>query len=141
MTNLRMKMMQDLQIRNYSPRTIETYIEHIARFARHFGKSPEALGIDDIRSYQVLLVVERKRSVSLLKQFVCAARFLYTVTLHQKINIKFIPHPRRQRRIPVVLSREETAALLRAVRSHKLRIALLLAYAVGLRVSEIVHLK
>jgi integrase/recombinase XerD len=141
MTNLRMKMMQDMQIRNYSPRTIETYVEHIARFARHFNKSPDLLGVDEIRAYQLLLVVKRKRSPALLKQFVCAARFLYTVTLHRKIDIKFIPHPRRQRRIPVVLSREETSALLRAVRSPKLRMALMLAYAVGLRVSEIVHLK
>lgn len=141
MTNLRMKMMQDMQIRNYSPRTVEAYVEHIARFARHFNKSPELLGVEEIRAYQLLLVVERKRSPALLKQFVCAARFLYTFTLHRKIAIEFIPHPRKQRRLPVVLSRPEVAALLRAVSSHKLRMALILAYAAGLRVSEIVHLK
>jgi integrase/recombinase XerD len=82
MTPLRKGMIQDLQIRNYSPRTIRTYVRTVAGFARHHGRSPEVLGTEDIRSYQVHLL-EAKTGWSVFSQTVCALRFLYGVTLQR----------------------------------------------------------
>ena len=62
MTTLRQRMIDDLKLRNRSPRTIQSYIAHVANFARHFGKSPELLGVEEIRRYQVYLVNERQVS-------------------------------------------------------------------------------
>ena len=71
MTTLRQRMIEDLKIRNRSARTVKTYITCIANFARHFGKSPELLGPEEIRQYQVYLVHERKVSWSYFNQVVC----------------------------------------------------------------------
>jgi|SRR6185369_16547270 len=77
MTALRQRMVDDLQVRNRSAHTIRFYTDCIANFARHFGKSPELLGPEETRQYQVYLVNERRASSSYLTQTVCALRFLY----------------------------------------------------------------
>lgn len=141
MTDLRRRMLQDMRIRNYAPRTIDCYIDMVARFARHFGKSPDQLGPDEIRTYQVFLVEEKKRSWSVLKQVVSALRFLYGKTLGRALAIGYIPHPKKQRTLPVVLSREEVARLLAALTNLKHRAVLTTLYATGLRVSEAAHLQ
>lgn len=76
MTILRQRMIQDLRIRNYAPRTIQIYVACVAKFARYFGKSPERLGPGEIRHYQVDLVETKKVSWAFLNQTVCALRFL-----------------------------------------------------------------
>ena len=76
MTPLRQRMIDDLLLRNRSPRTVDAYVEQVARFARYFGRSPEHLGPDEIRQYQVYLVQERQVSWSNFNQAVCALRFL-----------------------------------------------------------------
>ncbi len=81
MTTLRQRMTDDLRLRNRSLRTINTYIACVAHFARHFGKSPELLGPEEIRQYQVYLVEQRHVSWSYFNQAVCALRFLYRHTL------------------------------------------------------------
>ena len=86
MTPLRQRMLDDMQVRNFSPRTIRTYIDHIAKFARYFGKSPELLGTEEIRRYQLYLIHERNVSWSAYNQCVCALRFLYRITLKKEID-------------------------------------------------------
>ena len=81
MSNLRQRMLEDLRVRNYSPATEAKYIGCVARFAKHFGKSPADLGPEEIRKYQVHLVSEKKYSWTVLNQTVCALRFLYGTTL------------------------------------------------------------
>jgi len=76
MTPLRQRMVEDLRLRNYSPRTVETYVAAVARFARHFGKSPEVLGPEDVRAYQRHLLEQGHASWSRFNQTVCALRFL-----------------------------------------------------------------
>jgi site-specific recombinase XerD len=76
-------MIEDMRIRNLSPRTIDCYTRQVARFARHFGRSPEELGRQEIREYQQHLIYEREVSESLLIQVVAALRFLYRVTLDE----------------------------------------------------------
>ena len=119
MTTLRQRMIDDLRVRNRSAHTIRIYIDCIANFARHFGKSPELLGPEEIRQYQVYLVNERRVSLSYLIQIVSALRFLYSVTLKRDWAISQIAYPRHAKRLPVVLSQEEVKRLFDAVRRPK----------------------
>ena len=81
MTLLRQRMIEDLRVRNYSPRTTKTYVDAVAAFARQFRKSPDLLGPEDVRTYQVHLVQDRAASWTTLNQAVCALRFFYGNTL------------------------------------------------------------
>jgi len=141
MTTLRQRMIDDLRIRNRSADTIRIYIDCVKHFARHFGKSPELLGPEEIRQYQVYLVNERHVSSSYLTQTVCALRFLYCVTLQRDWAITRIPHPKQPRRLPIVLSQTEVKQLFDSIRSLKYRALFMTAYAGGLRTSEVVQLR
>jgi len=141
MTPLRTRMTQDLRIRNYAATTIKVYIDLVARFARFFGKSPALLGPEDIRTYQVHLVEERKVGWTVLNQTVCALRFLYGTTLGKDWTIRHIPYAKQEKRLPVVLSRPEVARLLRAAENRKHRTMLMTGYGCGLRRLEVVNLR
>ena len=141
MTTLRQRMIDDLKVRNRSARTIQSYIAHVANFARHFGKSPELLGPEEIRQYQVYLVEQRRVSWSNFNQAVCALRFFYRHTLGRDWAVTHIPFPRQPKTLPVVLSQAEVIRLFDAIRSLKLRAMLMTAYAAGLRLSEVTHLQ
>ena len=141
MTPLRQRMLEDLQIRRYSPVTIRIYLRAVAEFARHFGKAPDRLGAEHIRQYQLFLIKEKQVSRPTFIQMVCALRFLYTHTLNRKIPMERIPFPRRERKLPLILSREEVKGLLQAPADLRHRALLAILYGCGLRVSELVELK
>ncbi len=141
MTPLRQRMLEDLQIRHYSPTTIRLYLHSVAEFARHFHKPPDQLGPEQIRQYQLFLIKDQQASQSTCVQLVCALRFLYTHTLHRKIEIERIPFPRRERKLPSILSREEVKALLEASAKIRDRALLAVLYGSGLRVAEAAQLK
>lgn len=141
MTTLRQRMIDDLKVRNRSSRTIKTYVAQVANFARHFGRSPELLGPEEIRQYQVYLVEQGRVSWSYFNQTVCALRFLYRYTLGRDWAVAHIPFPRQPRKLPVVLSQAEVIQLFDAVHSLKQRAILMTAYATGLRLSEVTHLQ
>jgi len=141
MTTLRQRMIEDLKVRNRSARTIKTYIAQVANFARHFGRSPELLGPEEIRQYQVYLVNERQVSWSSFNQAVCALRFLYRTTLRRDWAVEHIPFPRQPKRLPVVLSQAEVQRFLGAIKKLKYRAILMTAYAAGLRLSEVIRLR
>ena len=89
-TPLRQRMLEDLRVRNYAPTTMAAYIRNVAEFAKHFGKSPELLGPEQIREYQLHLIKgikEKGASLSSYIQAVCGLRFLYTNTLHLQVQI------------------------------------------------------
>lgn len=134
-------MLEDLQIRHYSPITIRVYLHSVAEFARHFGTSPERLRAEHIRQYQLFLIQEKKVSQSTVVQLVCALRFLYTHTLHRKVSIERIPFPRREKKLPLILSRDEVKTLIEAARTLGHRALLATMYGGGLRVSEVIQLK
>jgi integrase/recombinase XerD len=140
-TALRQRMLEDLQIRHYSPSTIRIYLHSVAEFARHFRKPPDQLGSEHIRQYQLFLMKEKQVSLSSYIQMVCALRFLYTQTLSRKIGIERIPFPRRERKLPVILSQEEVKALLEAPRTLRHRALLAVLYGCGVRVAEVTHLR
>jgi integrase/recombinase XerD len=140
MTRLRQRMLEDMRIRNLSKNTQKRYLDRVATFAKHFGKSPEQLGIEDVRAFQLYLIQEKGLSASSLNVTVCALRFLYGVTLGRKWDIERIRFPKRERKLPIVLSPSEVAQFFLAIRSVKYRAMLMTAYAAGLRVSEVSRL-
>ena len=98
MTSLRRRMIEDMQVRNFSPHTQNSYVQQVSLFARHFSKSPEVLGPDEIRSYQVCLTNERKLAPSSILIAIAALRFLYKVTLHKDWSLEeIIRRPRSLR--------------------------------------------
>jgi site-specific recombinase XerD len=142
MTSLRQRMIEDMQLRNLSPNTQRNYVQCVLMFARYFGKSPEALGPEDIRSYQVYLTTERKLKPSTIIIAVAALRFLFRVTLHKKwIFEELIPAPKQPDKLPVILSPEEVLHFLECVPGNRCRTILTCCYAAGLRISEAVCLK
>jgi integrase/recombinase XerD len=140
-TPLRQRMLEDLQIRNYSPTTVRIYWHCVRAFARHFCKPPDQLGPEHIRQYQLFLAKEKRVSLPTYIQIVCALRFFYTHTLHRRVAIERIPFPRRARKLPLILSPAEVKALLEAPRTLRHRALLAILYGAGLRVSEVTQLK
>ena len=140
MTPLRQRFIDDLRLRNYAARTIETYVGRIAAFARHFGRSPELLGPEHVRDFQLHLL-HRRVSWSSFNQAVCALRFLYGTTLGRPEQLPLIPYGKRPRTLPAVLAAEEVLRLLAAADSPRDRVFLAVAYGCGLRLSELTHLR
>jgi len=140
MTPLRKRMLEDMQIRNYSPHTIDGYLRYVAQFATHFGIAPDRLGAEHIRTYQLHLL-HQQASKSIFIQTVCALRFFYETTLGRPWMVDFIPYPKKPKTLPVILSRDEVKALLLAPRHLKHRAILATLYATGLRVSELCQLQ
>jgi site-specific recombinase XerD len=140
MSPLRRRMIEDMTIRNLSPSTQRSYVHAVAKFSRHFNRSPDRLGLEDVRAYQVSLV-SNGVSWPALNQTVCALRFFYGVTLGHAEIPERIPYAREPRKLPVVLSGDEVVRFLEAVPSLKTRAALTTAYAAGLRASEVVGLR
>jgi site-specific recombinase XerD len=136
MTPLRQQMIDALELRGCSPKTVKIYVDCIARFARHFKTSPEKLGTEEVRSYLLYLVHERKVAWGTYKQALAALRFLYRWVLKRGEVVQDIRAPRPERRLPVVLSFDEVHRFFAAITSFKHRTLLMFAYAAGLRVAE-----
>ncbi|MEM5295613.1 site-specific integrase [Burkholderia sp. JPY481] len=141
MTPLRERMLHDMQIRNLALNTQKSYLKQVSSFARYFRRSPEMLGPDDIRVWIIHLTNERKLAPSSVQLAVGALRFLYRITLRREWSDDDFPLPKRTVKLPVILSYEEVTRFFESIPSLKQRVTLMTAYAAGLRVSELVHLK
>ena len=136
---LRRRMIEDMTIRNLSPATQQSYLHAVAKFSRYFRRSPDRLGVEDVRAYHVHLI-SKCISWASLNQIVCAIRFFYGVTLGCDTIPERIAYAREPRKLTPVLSADEVVRFLEAVSSLKARVALTTAYAAGLRVSEVIGL-
>ena len=136
---LRRRMIEDMTIRNLSPATQRSYVSAVSKFSRHFERSPDTLGLEEVRDFQVHLAAKGV-SWGSLNQIVCALRFFYGVTLGETTIPERIPYARTPRKLPVVLSAGEVVRFLEAVSGLKSRAALTTAYAAGLRASEVAGL-
>jgi site-specific recombinase XerD len=135
-------MTEDMQVRNLALNTQTSYLRQVSLFARFFNKSPEVLGPEDIRTYQVYLTNDRELSTSSIVVAVSALRFLYNVSLKRNWNLdEVIPTAKKPQTLPVVMSPEEVLRFLASVASLLHRVILTVCYAAGLRISEAVHLK
>jgi len=142
MTPLRRRMLEDMQIRNFSKNTQKSYLQQVSLFARHFRRSPEGLGPENIRTYQVYLTNEKKLAPGSILIATSALRFLYTVTMKRPWDVEeVLPMPKKPQTLPVILSPEEVLHFLSCVPRRKSRVALTVCYAAGLRVSEAIALR
>jgi site-specific recombinase XerD len=134
-------MLEELQRRNYSESTIRGYLRAVQQFAVHFGKSPDKLGPDDLRSYQAYLLTERKLAVGSVVARVAALRFFFVRTLKRREFREELPYPKSHRRLPTVLSPEEVARLIDAAGNLMQRALLMTLYGTGMRRTEVSMLK
>jgi site-specific recombinase XerD len=134
-------MLEELQRRNYSESTIRGYLQAVQQFAVHFGKSPDKLGSDDLRSYQAYLLTERKLAVGSVVARVAALRFFFVRTLKRRDFREELPYPKDHRRLPTVLSLEEVARLIDAAGNLMQRALLMTLYGTGMRRTEVSMLK
>lgn len=141
MTPLRRRMIEDMTLRNFTPKTIQAYARVVARFARYFRTPPDRLGPEHVRAYLLHLLQERGASMSYSNQTRCALRFFYHVTLGRDDVPESIAPAKQPRTLPVVLSAGEVVRFFDAIKNLKHRAILMTAYAAGLRVSEVTHLR
>ena len=142
MTQLRKKVLEELEHRNYSHATAHAYVGAIRRFAEHFHRSPDELGLEQVRQYQLHLVEERKLRPKSLRVQMAAIRFLFLKVLRRGWSRDDLPLPRSTRRqIPVVLSRDEVVRLIDAAPNLRYRTILMTLYSTGMRRSELCHLR
>jgi integrase/recombinase XerD len=137
---LRQRMIEDMTMRNFAPRTQEGYIRAVRAFAAFLGRSPSEASFEDVRRFQLHLV-STGAGVPTINGALTALRFFFTVTLRKPAIVADLPFIREPRKLPVVLSPEEVARLLEAAPGLKYKAALSVAYGAGLRASEIISLK
>jgi integrase/recombinase XerD len=142
MTPLRQRMIEDLQRRNYSQATIQSYIFSVQEFAKCFHKSPDLLGAEEVRQYQLYMMNVKKLASRTVKVRMSALRFFYWKTLKRRdIYFDDLPIPKTPKKLPVVLSPEEVVRLIGAALSLMHRTILMLLYATGIRRAELKWLK
>jgi integrase/recombinase XerD len=141
MSPLRQRMLEDMQLRNFSAGTQRSYIHYVADYASYYGISPDQLGLDDIRNYQLYLTEQRQLAAPSINCFVAAAKFLYTVTLEMPWSDQQFTRLKVPETLPVILSRSEVEEFFRHCGLIKHRAVLMLCYGSGLRISEAVSLQ
>jgi integrase/recombinase XerD len=141
MTPLRKRMMEELQLRNLSPITADTYLRAVERFARYYNLSPEKMGPEQVREYLLHLMNDNQVVASTVLVNRSALRFLYVATLKQKWFDEEIAHPKRRPTLPGILSAEEITRILDHTRNLKHWTILAMFYATALRCDELRHFK
>lgn len=141
MTKLREKMRMDLELKNYSPKTIEAYIRHVKRYAQHYNKSPDELGINEVREYLHYLITEKKLSSSYINSAYSGLKFFYEITLKRLWDNLEIPRMKRPKKLPTVLSMDEVKRIFDVTANIKHKAILVTIYSGGLRISEACNLK
>ena len=141
MTRLRKRMLEELQRRNYSPNTIRHYLYAVEDFSRFFGKSPDQLGQEHLRQYQLHLVNDCKLTVETIAGRISALRFFFVKVLRRPYREIDLVYPKRPERLPVILSEEEVGRLIESACSSYHRVILMTLYGTGLRREELSRLK
>lgn len=131
---------EELILKGFSPKTKKVYLGHTRRFLREVNKEYSDISVDDIRSYLVGLLDEKKKSHSYVSQALSSIRFLFYNVLHiNSLNLD-LPRPKKEHKLPEVLSQEEVVNILKSIHNIKHKAILFLTYSAGLRVSEVVSL-
>lgn len=141
MTVLRERMIRDLEIKGVSESTKRAYLRHIRNLAEYHHKAPDQLSLEEIYQFQHYITKEKGYSFSYFNQAVCAMKFLYGFTVKKDWNINHIPHQKRDKKLPIVLSKEEIFKLFQSIETTRNRTIIYALYSAGLRVSEVVNLK
>ena len=141
MSQLRQKMIRDMQLRNFSPDTQRGYLNSVSGLAKYYRRSPDTISPEEIQDYILHLLNVRRVAIGSCQTVVTGLRFFYTVTLGQDKSSVPIPPIKNARRLPEILSANELERLFAALSNIKHRMLLMTTYAGGLRVSEVVRLK
>lgn len=131
---------KELVSRKYSNRTIKTYIHINREFLRFASKNLSEISDSDIKNYLVFLAEEKQSAASTLNQAINALKFYYGSMLKKRF-IYEVKRPKKDKKLPVVLSKEEAAKIISSVDNIKHKAILMLVYSAGLRVGEVVKLK
>ena len=134
-------MVQEMQIRNYSERSIRNYIHCLSRLSLYHQCSPDLLSLEQVKSYLHYCVTEKQEGSSTLNQIISAVRILFVDVLHRPWEPLKIKRPRRDKKLPVVFSKEEITAFFAGINNLKHKAIFVTAYASGLRISEVRMLK
>ncbi len=141
MTPLRQRMIEDMQLRGFSPRTQESYTTAVRQLAEHYHTSPDRLSEEDLRRYFLYLANEKKVARATATIALCGIKFLYEHTLQRDWPTLRFVRPPREKKLPVILSRDEVRRILAEVRIPVYRVCLTTIYAGGLRLLEGAHLQ
>ena len=141
MGKLRDQMLMDLQLCGAKARTQETYLREAENLARYFNRSPAELGEEELKEYLLYLIKERHLSEGTFRFYVAGLKFLYRTTLKREWPVEKIMHPRREKKLPIVLDLSEVESLFSVTRNLKHKAMLMITYSAGLRVSEATRLK
>ena len=141
MGRLRDRMVHDMDVRNFAPRTIESYVDGVKGLAKYYGRPPDQLSDEEVRRYLLYVRVERKLSPSTCNQIRCALKFFYEVTVRRPHAALTVPPMRMAQKLPQILSRQEVERIIEATGTLRDRVLLMATYGGGLRVSEVVGLR
>src|SRR5262245_11928671 len=141
MTPLRQRMIREMQLRQFSKRTIDSYVDAVVGLANHYHRSPELLALEEVRSYLHHLLVERQLAQGTCNLRAAAITFFYRAVLGQ--TTFQLPGVRRKHsgKLPEIFSRQELTRLFEACNNRQHRVFLMTTYAAGLRLSEVRHLR
>jgi site-specific recombinase XerD len=129
-------MIQDLQLRGYSDRTVEAYVRSVAQLAQFYHASPDQLSEEQLRDYLVRLTTVQKVARGTHTIALCGIKFFYKETLGREWTVLDVARPKGEKKLPVVLSRDEVWRILDVVRIAVYRVCLTTIYACGLRLME-----
>jgi integrase/recombinase XerD len=141
MTRLRQRMLEDLRLKGYSPRTQEAYVRAVRQLADYYHRSPDQLGEEELRQYFLYLTHEKKVARPTTTIALCGIKFFFQTTVRRPFPVLGLVRPAPQHKLPVVLTREEVRLILGAVRIPVYRVCLTTIYSCGLRLGEGTHLK
>ncbi len=141
MGELKDQMIKMMELKNFSRKTIECYLMYMKEYVRYFRKPPDTMGEEEIINYICYLKNEKKSSYSGINLAYSALKFFYANVLRRQWDVKKIPRQKGEKRLPLVLSRQEIKSILETVSNEKQRIALMTTYSAGLRISETTRLK
>ena len=141
MTDLFTRFSEDLQLKGLSPKTIRMYTRAVKQLTKHYNKSPEKISDEELRQYFLYNKNERKWSRVASTISLCGIKYFYTLTLKRKwTTLQFI-RPEKEKKLPVILSRNEVNAILNRVQFPHHRACLKVIYSLGLRLGEGVRLQ
>jgi integrase/recombinase XerD len=141
MTPIEQRMIEDMQLRNFSPHTQYAYARAVAGCSKHVKTPAKALDANHVRTYLLHLVQKWHARWSLYNQTRCAHQFFFRVTLSRGESLQGVPCARGHKRLPIVLSQDELRRFFAAIHNPKHKALFMTAYATGLRVSELVSLR
>ena len=141
MSELRRRMIDDMNLHGFSPKTRQCYVDAVKNLSRYYKRSPKDLSEEEVRQFFLYLLNERGVAASTFRVYLCGIKFFYESTLKRPWHLLNLVRPKKRRKLPVVLSTGEVHQVLSLIRTPLVRMSLTLIYSCGLRISEGIRLR